>query len=309
MRVTVTEANDATSTIPARQNEPAFQRLLKARQWRWAVAVRWQKAQLALVLTPPAIALLFGSIYPEIKPWIAFFAVGSTLLDVALFDRAYKAALKAGARASEFFDCQLLQLDWNSVVAGKQPSPEETDRAAHGWDQLRKKGPIVDWYSSDVNRVSHGLARVICQRTNLTYDSDLRKLYRTILDISVLLMALTVLGIGLLSTQKFPDFVLSTWVPTAPFFIWALRERFRQADAVQSNDPVITEAEKLISAVIAGSCDDGACKMQSRLLQDAIFYRRANTVLLFPGIYKIRRKNAEREMRAGAAHWVEKAGK
>lgn len=298
-----------TSGIATQQNTVGFQRLLKARQWRWAIAVRWQIAQLILVLITPMLALTLGTWFPETKSWIAFLAVCLTLADVAWIDRAYKAALKSAARASEFFDCQLLQLDWNSVVAGKAPTPEETDRAARGWERLRKKGPITDWYSSDVSKVSPGLARVICQRTNLAYDSDLRRLYRGALDICALFIAVCVIGLGLISSQKFSDFVLSAWVPTAPFFIWALRERFRQADAVHSNEPVITEAEKLISDVIAGSCDDINCKTRSRLLQDAIFYRRATTVLLFPGIYKYRRADAEREMQAGAAFWVDKATK
>lgn len=309
MNLSSPNATDVSSNISSRQNEGKYLRFLKARQWRWSVAVRWQIAQILLVLSAPVSALTLGFYNSGLKPWISFGAVCLTLADVAWIDRSYKAALKTAARASELFDCQLFKLDWNSVVTGKQPTPEETDRAVRGWDRLREKGVITNWYSSAVDRVPSGLASVICQRTNLTYDTNLRNLYKIIIEIIILLISMIVVGIGLFSKQIFADFVLATWVPTAPFLIWALRERFRQADAVQSNVPVIMEAEKLLDAVIDGSCDDERCRNRSRLLQDAIFYRRANTVLLFPGIYKLNWKSSEQDMRAGADYWIERSGR
>jgi len=296
------------SEIDTRQNEPFFQRLFKARQWRWAVAVRWQMGQLALVLTAPILVLTLGTANPDTNPWISFLAVCLTMIDVAWIDRSYKASLKAAARASELFDCELLSLHWNTLVAGKQPTPEETDRAVRGWDELRSKDATINWYAADVGRAPLGLARVICQRTNLTYDNGLRILYRTLLDTATLVIAAAVIGTGIAGSTKFADFVLAGWVPVAPFVIWAVRERFRQSDAVTANDSAIAEAERLISSVINQHCTDAECQAQSRALQDAIFLRRSTIVLLFPGIYGLRRKQSENDMHAGAKFWVEKAG-
>lgn len=295
------------SDIAVQQNGDACQRLLKARQWRWAVAVRWQLAQIGLVLAAPILAVTLGLAVPAAKPFIAFLAVCLTLLDVALVDRAYKTALKTAARSSELFDIQLLKLEWHGLVAGKRPTPEETDSAIRGWERLRTRHSIKDWYALDVDKVPMGLARVICQRTNVTYDSDLRGLYRIWLDSVIVSLTVIIVVAGMASQATFAEFVLAAVMPAAPFLIWGLRERFRQADAVKANVPVIQEAEKLIEAVIAGNCPDHDCLARSRSLQDAIFQRRATTVLLFPGIYKCRRPDAERDMLAGAAYWVEKA--
>ena len=292
------------SNIGVRQNENACQRLLKARQYRWAVAVRWQITQLILVLAAPILAITFGSALPAAKPYVSFLAVCLTLADVTLVDRGYKSALKNAARASELFDVELLKLDWHSLVAGKPPTPEDSDSAVRGWVKLRTKGNIQDWYALDIDTVSMGLARAICQRTNLTYDSELRGLYRHLLDGIFLVVILVMIVTGMVSHATFADFVLAAWVPAAPFLNWSLRERFRQADAVRANEPVIIEAEKLIEAIIAGACADDDCMARSRALQDAIFHRRATTVLLFPKIYKLRRPNAELRMRAGTAYWI-----
>jgi len=295
------------SGIATRQNEPALQRLLKARQWRWKVAVRWQMLQFAVVLLAPLLAVTLGMMVLAAKPYISFAAVCFTLLDVAWVDRAYKASLKTAAQASELFDTELLSIPWNGLITGKKPTPEETERAERKWDSLKNTFPTLDWYAGEVDRAPLGLARVICQRTNLAYDSDLRRLYRVCLDVAAALVSVTVLAIGFYAGMEFSAFVLAGWVPAAPFFIWALRERFRQAAAVETNTPVVQDAEKLIEAVIAKSCDDKDCVVRARHLQDAIFIRRSTTVLLFPGIYRLRRPNAEREMHAGVHYWMDRA--
>lgn len=304
----MTDLSNIRSTIAIRQNLPEAQRLLKARQWRWLVAGRWQLAQLFTVLTAPILVITFGLLFPSLKPWISFFAVCTTLLDIAFIDRQYRKSLKLAARASELLDVHLFELDWNGLAAGKPPTPEETDRSVRRWDKLKNPNPIKDWYSSVVDRAPMGLARAICQRTNLSYDSDLRSIYVTIINTGAVVIALLVLAIGMFSTATFADFVLAGWVPSAPFLFWALRERFRQIDAIDANAPIITEAEKLIAKIIDHGCDDEECRFQSRLMQNAIFSRRATTVLLLPGIYKYRRPDAERDMHAGAAYWVDKAG-
>lgn len=296
------------SDIAIRQNAPDLIRLLKARQWRWAVAVRWQKLQLAVVLTAPLLSVTLGQIQPTSRPWISFLAVCLTIADTALVDRWYKEALKAAAKASELFDVTLLKLPWSKLSAGREPTPEETERAARGWTRLRNPFPVEDWYSAQVDRAPPPLARAICQRTNLSYDADLRRRNRDLLSWLATAIMLLVIGLGLVSSQRFSDFVLAAWVPAAPFVAWALRERYRQADAVTLNEGVLAETERLIEDIIAGRCDETSAEARSRLVQDAIFGGRARTVLLFPGLYRLRRNDAEHAMHASAIYWIEKAG-
>lgn len=294
--------------IATKQNTPAMLRLLKARQWRWRVAEHWQLTQIVTVLTAPLLTATFGLIYPESRPWISLLAVALAIADTAWIDRCYKNALKAAAKASELFDTTLMELPWSTLTAGQRPGPEETDRAARGWDTLKDPYPVKNWYSGEVDRAPLPLARAICQRTNISYDADLRRLNRTLLDIAATAIAFVLFVLGLASSQGFAEWVLAAGVPAAPFIAWALRDRFRQADAVTSNEQVLAEAERLIDAVISGTCDAAKADASSRELQSAIFAGRARTVLLFPGLYKLRRADAEQKMHAGARYWIEKAG-
>jgi hypothetical protein len=260
------------------------------------------------VIILPLCAFATGLIYPELKPAISFLAVVLVLLDVAWIDRQYRKSLRLAARASELFDVELLHLQWNALSAGKRPSPEDTDRAARNWAKHFGDARLRDWYSPAVDRAPMGLARAICQRTNLSYDTDLRNLYIVGLTFFAVMIVAVVIAIGFRSSSKVSEFVIAGWVPAAPFAIWALRERFRQTDAVEANAPILAEAENLIERVITGGCNEDECASVSRQLQNAIFNRRATTVLLFPGIYRFRRPDAERDMHASAEYWLERAG-
>ncbi|WP_280791119.1 S-4TM family putative pore-forming effector [Methylobacterium sp. 77] len=299
------------SEIGSKQNTSINLKLLKARQWRWLVASYWQCAQLALVIIAPLCVLGVALLLPSLKPTVSFLAVVLALLDVAWIDRKYRQALKSAARASELFDTELLNLPWNSLAAGARPKPEETDRAARNWDKKfgvsNEKG-IRDWYSPAVDRASWELARAICQRTNLSYDNSLRNLYINALTIIASIVIVALISVGMLSEQTFGDFITAGWVLAAPFAIWAIRERFRQADAIDANNPILIEAEKLIESIINTGCSEKECQTKSRELQNAIFNRRSSTVLLFPGIYKFSRPDAERDMHASADYWLNKAG-
>lgn len=302
------DLNSTGSDIGVRQNQPVVLRLLKARQWRWAVAVRWQMLQLALVLAAPILTVTLGQLNPQTRPLISFIAICLAIADTSFFDRAYREALKSAAKASELFDTTLFHLDWSSLTAGKQPSPEETDRAERGWEKLRKPQPITDWYSPEVDRATLPLARAICQRTNLSYDADLRTIYRNALWGVAALVVLGLVAIGLSRKVEFSDFILGAWVPAGPFVAWTLREAFRQADAIRANEGALAEAERLINATITGQMNPLAAEAGSRALQNAIFANRAKTVLLFPGIYRLRRADTEHKMHASADYWLKKAG-
>lgn len=295
------------SDIASRQDEPRDFLFMEARQWRWKVASRWQVAQLILVVALPVILAILGLVCPAAKPAVSFIAVLITLIDVMLLDRQYRKSLKTAARMSELLDVSLFKLPWNSLAAGSKPDIEDVERAARLGRELPDAPHWKGWYSSHVNRVPMPLARLICQRTNLVYDSDLRKIYIACLTSVVLVVCATVVAIGLKSSATFGEFVLSGWVPASPLAIWALREGWRQRDAVEANSPVKAEAERLLNLAVSKQRSPVELDVDSRLLQNSIFVRRSSTPLLFPGIYRIRRKKSEDAMHDGAAYWVELA--
>ena len=296
------------STIASDQNEPANLQLLKARQAFWAVAVRWQVAQFAIVVLAPLFGAILGAFLPEYRPGIGAAAVVITILDVVIFDRGYRRAIRTAARASEQFDTAVLRLPWNSLSAGEPLQPEEIKEAADQWDKKHGDSQLRDWYPAVVARAPQHIARIICQRANVTYDTALRRNYSALLIGLVAAISVGIVILGFVQSATLTELVLSGLVPVAPLMIWATREFFRQRDAAAANTIIQRESEALLRETIDGQCDEPTCTSQSMQLQAALFARRSTNPLLMPGLYQRRRAPLEQRMEHGAEHWLAESG-
>lgn len=291
-----------------RQNSPRLRRLLLARFRLYDIAVNWQKVQLTVVVLLPLVGAVIGILDPAHKALVGALAVFITLFDVAFIDRNYRRSIVRAARGAELFDTELFELRWNTLAAGPQPSAEEVER--YSQKRFAKKGDsdTFDWYPVAVARAPLHVARVICQRANVSYDSALRRHYAMVLVGTVLVLSAAIFIFGLVNSKSLADVVVTALVPPAPVLIWALREYFRQRDAAEANDSIQKESEAILNEILKDGCPEPECTARSVQLQSAVFARRATNPLLFPGLYERRRAGLEDEMDAGAEHWLEKAG-
>jgi hypothetical protein len=286
------------NTIREDQNSPPFQRLLRARQHVYWEATRLQIAQLIATVLLPVTGAALATFVATSRPWVALYGLVVTVLDVFWIDRSQRDRLKVAAKISEKFDCGLFRLPWNAFIAGKPANAETVDAAARRWTGDEKK--LTDWYSDIDGTAPLPLARIVCQRTNLWYDSSLRRSYGKVL--ICLVAAVVVLLIVVASSRNLPflDFVAIA-ATVSPAVIWAIRERFRQLDTADSVEIVMGEAEKLLDQVKGGNCSDAECERRSREFQDAIYGRRVANPLILPLIYWIMRPEMEKRMNAGIA--------
>src|SRR3954471_12653131 len=170
-------AQSRLSTIDVDQNSSENLHLLKARQGLYVIAVRWQIAQLLIVVFVPLLGGISSLFMPQYKSAFAALSVAITVLDVMVLDRRYRRSVKTAARGAEHFDSAVLKLPWNPLSAGSKLQPEEIAAAADLWDRVPSKTPIEDWYPPIVRLSPLYVARVICQRANVSYDSALRRRY------------------------------------------------------------------------------------------------------------------------------------
>lgn len=134
------------NSIPERQNEEHFLRLLRARSQTYAQTSRLQVAQLLLVVLLPVVGSIAGLLWTDLRPYVASLALVIAVLDTAWLDRWQRGKLKAAAKICEQFDCELMGLPWNKLVAGKRLDPEHIEAEASAWrggdDNLR------NWYQT-----------------------------------------------------------------------------------------------------------------------------------------------------------------
>lgn len=294
----------ASNPIPARQNAEPQLKLLRARQWTYLVATRFMVLQIVLTVLLPIAGTVVTIFVPTLRPHFAALALAVLLLDAIFLDRRYKDLLKRAAKIGEKFDCAVLGLPWNSFVAGDEPEAEEIRSGARRWAARRDDAKLVDWYPLAAGEMPLALGRIVCQRANLRYDSQLRRSFGTVIVTVVVLIMGGLVVAGLLQDLNFTAWILAL-APATPLLSWAGREYYRQRDTADLLDELMKKAKAFWKRALSGECDEDACLAQSREFQNAIYLRRSTSPLVIPYLYKFRRLALEDEMNAAADDFLE----
>ena len=101
--------------IDKKQVAPRMLSLLRARTLIYRRAKNFQAAGLLLSLGFPLAGLAASAFFTSSKPFIAFFALTFSFLEVLLLDRWHRAQLKIAAKLQEDFDCAVLE--WTGTAS------------------------------------------------------------------------------------------------------------------------------------------------------------------------------------------------
>ena len=151
-------------------------------------------------------------------------------------------------------------------------------------------------------------ARLIGQRTNISYDARLRRRYGGWLLTLTLLFGVALLYAGLYKGLQFSDLIMTLVVPFLPVLTWALREHMQQADAAISLTNLNGEWDEIWTKAL-GVADAAALMAESRSLQDAIYQHRERSPLVFDWVYSIFRSANDDEAHHAAEYLVREAEK
>lgn len=281
------------------QNSPEQLTLRKAARTTYDQSMHLALLQVALSVGLPVIGAITTAVFSEARPYVAALALAVTVLDVALLDRKHKQILKRAARFSEKFDCIVLEMPWDEFAAGDPPTPEDTHRAA----KAASANGLTDWYPEAVAAMPLHIARLVCQRSNLRYDSSLRRAYAAIVLALSFVMVAVLIVYGLVIDMPITALAL-TVTPATPILSWSWREYFRQKDTADVLDDLMGKAQKVWKEALAGHCAVSECLRCSREFQGAIFTRRSSASSILPWFYKIKRLQLEDEMKAAATDFL-----
>ena len=296
--------SDDMNTIPAKQNEDQNVALVRARRRLYSKAKTYQGAVVLATLLLPVLSLALFHYVPSAKAYLAAWALLFGVCEVAIIDRWQKGLLKTAAKLQEEFDCDVLKIPRNTFLVGAYVDPEEVYRlSSDKLDQSQEK-QLRDWYPVVVGKVPMHVARILCQRENLLYDTNVRKTYGRLLGVGMLLLVVVLIACSLAMQLKLDEFVLTVAAPAAPVINWAWREYFRQRDAIETLERLKSESEKLWKSAVEGIAADEAAE-RSRELQDGIYSHRVSSPLVFDFLYQLRRDGLEAQMNAGADRFVQ----
>ena len=292
--------------IDLEQNKPERLELLRAQRLFYARAKLRQNVFTVMALMLPAAGVLFGATFPKIRPFLGFGSILILLLEVGLISRLQREDCKRGAKVQEQFDTEVLQLDWNHLVAGSRVDAEEVRDIASGPMPDAEKMRLESWYEPVVSKLPLALGRLVCQRTNVAYDMRVRKAYSRIL-----LWAFITLVVGLTLPVLYQgltvdELILTMYLPALPLAAFMLRERLKQVDTVESLNTLKAEIEKAWDKALSGA-SDAELTTTARALQDAIYRHRASNPLVFDWLYNRFRKRNEDLVQHAADKFVVEA--
>lgn len=296
-------ADTMQNQIPARQNEDAQVKLLRARTRTYSIANRFMVLQLCLTVLIPVLGSLCGVINPQVRPYFTLLALIVLLVDPLWIDRLYKENMKRAAKIAEQFDCTVLEIGWNSFVVGDQVEAEDIHRAAIKYRSSHDDSQLTGWYPKTAGDIPLHLARFVCQRTNLRYDSQLRRHYASMLAGLAVFIAAVVVMLGIAQQLTLQDWVLN-FALLSPLLSWSVREFYRQRDTADQQQDLMKSAKKLWERCLEGDCTEDEASFRAREIQDAIYARRVSSPLMIPLIYKFRRPGLEDEMNESANNFL-----
>jgi hypothetical protein len=300
--------NSLRNHIPMRQASDENRGLLRARHRNYCAAKVTQGLLVLVSILLPVIGIWVGPQVPEIQPYLALASLILLAMDTALLDRIQKDRLKRGAKLQELFDTDVFGLPWNRFVTGAPVEHEDVRRLSAKPLSDKREAHFQAWYEVCIGRLPLHLARLIGQRTNISYDARLRRRYGGWLLTLTLFFGVALLYAGLYKGLLFPDLIMTLVVPFLPMLTWALRERMQQANAAISLTNLNSEWDKIWTNALVGA-DAAALTTEARSLQDAIYQHRERSPLVFDWVYSIFRSANEDEAHHAAEDLVRKAEK
>lgn len=289
--------------IPVQQAKPERIRFLRARDRNYHFAKWTQGVMVSVSIALPVLGAIEGPTHPTVKAFVALVAIILLLLDTAWIERLQKDRIKRGAKLQEQFDTEVFQLPWNRFVAGKPVDLEELRRLSAKPVDPARETHFLSWYDKSVGKLPLYLGRMVCQRTNLRYDSRLRRTYGGWVLGATVVFVVVMLGISVPIGVQLNDLLLNVAVPFMPLLTWALKEHRAQTTSASSIENLFAEWDTLWGKALR---DGTVADMEagSRNLQDAIYQYRERNPLVFDWVYYRMRNASEDEAHHAAEELV-----
>jgi hypothetical protein len=286
--------------IIAEQNTPRRLEMLAAQRELYSRAKRVFAIGAIASVAGPVLWISIAAAFAPFRPWAALLGIVVAAVDLIFLDGWQRRLQKTAADVQEDFDCDVLRIARNPIKRSGFVDPEVVREAAGRY--RARDAELVhlrDWYPASVQALPMPLARLVCQRTNLRWDAQLRRIYAGGILTVVFVLSILTLVLGLASGVTADSLVLRVLAPALPAIVWGMREFTRQREAANEADRVKSHVERLWSSALAGEVAE-SWDGEARAIQDEIFDRRRRGPLVFDWVYERLRSRYEEQAAGGA---------
>lgn len=236
---------------------------------------------------------------------IAILGIGIFFFDALAFDNIINLKKELAAKIQEEFDCEVLNISWNDISVGSHPRKEDIVKYSNMYLKKKNFSALNNWYPKIVETIPIHAARIICQKSNLWWDSEIRSSFTRVIVIITVMMFLILLIIGMTSKLTVTNFLYSVIAPFMPIFGFCIKQVMANKKAITRINHLNNKAEDIWNELIhdrSSHPDKYFCI--SRTLQDGIFMCRRDNPLIFDFFYELMRNKQERIMTSSAEEMV-----
>jgi cell division protein FtsB len=262
-----------------------------------------------MIAVPAVIVWSFAVMaFTELKVYAALWAIFATLIEILILSPKHDSLRKEAAKIQELFDCDVLLLKWQDIKVGRCPDPETITHYAL---KYKKRDPhysgLINWYPNAVGQLPVHLARIICQRSNCAWDSNLRRRYAGWLILLLIAMVILVFVIGVAGRLSLEKFILAVVFPLFPAAVLLIRQSVTNVKIAARSDSIRTHIADLWEEAIRGDIAPEMLANECRRLQDEIYEHRTMCPVIFDWVYNKLRRARDEEMNKTTEDLIKKA--
>ncbi|MFD8222719.1 S-4TM family putative pore-forming effector [Streptomyces massasporeus] len=282
--------------INSRQNSERSINLIKAFSAAYAHIKRYEAARYfgSFVI---AAASIFMATIQETSPLLVAIGVAWALASSIALAQLARGWATEGATIQEHFDTHLYEMEWKSGRSKVEPERIHTL-------SLRFRGSeekLRDWYP-DVSGLLTPFGVLICQRSNVAWDLQLRRRWKAAVEFFLLAWCLAGIAVGIAQELTVLEMILRWFAPSSGLILLAW-------ETVRIQQSIISERSELCSRISAeldwiapslGKTATNRLNSTCREIQDGIYATRAQTAAVPKFFYDHFRANDQEAMKTAA---------
>ncbi|MCP2731425.1 S-4TM family putative pore-forming effector [Limnofasciculus baicalensis] len=294
------------NNIPQEQNTQRSLELLAAQRQLYSDAKNLQMVSVIMSVPVVIVWSILIALFPLLAVYAALWGIIAALLELLVFSRLQKSTQEKAAKIQQIFDCEVLQFNWASLNCGIRVEPETIIDAYNRYKRKNRNiTKIQNWYPVIVDQLPIHQARIICQRSNVWWDAQLRRRYSKWIVFILFTLIVIVLLIGLIGGLTLEKFLLAVLAPLTPAFVFSLRQYTEHNEAAVRLDRLREKAEALVQEIINRRYTPQDLERESDRLQTQIYDNRRRSPLILDWLYSRLRNEDEEKMNKGAESLVQ----
>lgn len=287
-----------SNPISVRQNEEGSIDLLAAMRQMYYEAKNASSYQFLICVALPITFPLLKTFSPSNPMYLGTITLLSILVIIIndIFEKVVREKKEKAARYQELFDTKVLELDWNEDLCG--PKEKAMKHLRSTALKYKKKNASLEnlknWYPTVYSNVDIAAGRVMCQKVNTSWDSEVRNAYQKYLFILFFGSVVLLITVALVFNKTVFETLTSILVPLFPIGYFIYKRYAGNQNTIYQLEKVSDKAESLWERLIENSSRN--LGIHSRKLQNEIYKHRSSALMVSDWFYFRNRNQQEEDM-------------